>query len=80
MLTLSGSKYPGDTEVENQANELCNDKLDSMLTDDASSGWDDMYYLFPTRFLWATGENSVTCLIVLRRTTPGASSRSERER
>jgi hypothetical protein len=35
VLTLSGSKYPGDTEVENQANELCNDKLDSMLTDDA---------------------------------------------
>ena len=66
MLTLPGSKYPGDTEVENQANELCNDQLDSMLTDDAElPAGTDMYYLFPTRFLWATGEHSLTCLIVL---------------
>lgn len=66
VLTLPGSKYPGDTEVENQANELCNDKLDSMLTDDAElPAGTDAYYLFPTRFLWATGERSVTCLIEL---------------
>ena len=66
MLTLPGSKYPGDTEVENQANELCNDKLDSMLTDDAKlPAGTDTYYLFPTKFLWATGERSVTCLIEL---------------
>jgi hypothetical protein len=66
VLTLPGSKYPGDTEVENQANELCNDKLDSMLTDDAKlPAGTDTYYLFPTKFLWATGERSVTCLIEL---------------
>jgi hypothetical protein len=66
VLTLPGSKYPGDTEVENQANELCNDKLDSMLTDDAElPAGTDTYYLFPTRFLWATGDHSVTCLIEL---------------
>jgi hypothetical protein len=34
VLTLSGSKYPGETEVDNQANDMCNDKLDSMLKDD----------------------------------------------
>ena len=66
VLTLPGSKYPGDTEVENQANELCNDQLDSMLTDDAElPAGTDMYSLFPTRFLWATGDHSVTCLIEL---------------
>ena len=66
VLTLPGSKYPGDTEVENQANELCDDKLDSMLTDDAElPAGTDGYYLFPTRFLWATGDHSITCMIQL---------------
>lgn len=66
VLTLSGSKYPGDTEVENQANDRCNDKLDSMLTDDAQLPVEtDIYYLTPKRFLWATGERSLTCLIEL---------------
>jgi hypothetical protein len=66
VLTLPGSKYPGDTEVENQADELCNDKLDSLLTDDAKlPAGTDTYYLFPTRFLWATGDHSITCMIQL---------------
>jgi hypothetical protein len=66
VLTLSGSKYPGGTEVENQADELCNDKLDSMLTDDAELPvGTDIYSLTPKRFLWATGERSLTCLIEL---------------
>ena len=66
VLTLSGSKYPGDTEVDNQANELCNDKLDSMLKDDDEfPTGTDMDYLTPKRFLWATGERSLTCLIEL---------------
>jgi hypothetical protein len=66
VLTLSGSKYPGDTEVENQADELCNDKLDLMLTDDAELPvGTDIYSLTPKRFLWATGERSLTCLIEL---------------
>jgi hypothetical protein len=66
VLTLSGSKYPGDTEVENQANDRCNDQLDSMLTDDAQLPVEtDIYSLTPKRFLWATGERSLTCLIEL---------------
>jgi hypothetical protein len=66
VLTLPGSKYPGDTEVENQANDMCNDKLDSLLTDDAElPAGTDVYYLFPTRFLWATGDRSITCMIQL---------------
>jgi hypothetical protein len=45
---------------------MCNDKLDSMLTDDAElPAGTDIHYLFPRRFLWATGERSVTCLIQL---------------
>jgi hypothetical protein len=66
VLTLPGSKYPGDTEVENQANDMCNDKLDSLLTDDAElPAGTDVYYLFPTRFLWATGDRGITCMIQL---------------
>lgn len=66
VLSLSGSKYPGDTEVENQTNERCSDKLDSILTDNAKlPAGTDTYYVFPDRFLWATGERSVTCLIEL---------------
>ena len=72
VLTLPGSKYPGDTEVENQANELCNDKLDSMLTDDAElPAGHDMYDHVPDHGPWATGENSATCRIALRRTYSG---------
>jgi hypothetical protein len=66
MLTLSGSKYPGETEVDNQANDMCNDKLDSMLKDDDEfPAGTDIYYLTPTRFSWATGDHSLTCLIQL---------------
>ena len=66
VLTLSGSKYPGETEVDNQANDMCNDKLDSMLKDDDElPAGTDIYYLTPTRFSWATGDHSLTCLIQL---------------
>ena len=66
VLTLSGSKYPGETEVDNQANDTCIDKLDSMLKDDDElPAGTDIYYLTPTKFSWATGDHSVTCLIEL---------------
>jgi hypothetical protein len=26
VLTLSGSKYPGETEVDDQANDMCNEQ------------------------------------------------------
>lgn len=66
VLTLSGSKYPGETEVDNQANDMCIDKLDSMLKDDDElPAGTDIYYLTPTRFSWATGDHSLTCLIQL---------------
>jgi hypothetical protein len=45
---------------------MCNDKLDSMLKDDDElPAGTDVYYLTPTRFLWATGDHSITCMIQL---------------
>ena len=52
--------------VDNQANDMCNDKVDSMLKDDDElPAGTDIYYLTPTRFSWATGDHSLTCLIQL---------------
>ena len=66
VLTLSAWKYLGDTEVENQASDRCNDKLDSMLTDDAELPvGTDIDFLTPKTFLWATGDRSLTCMIEL---------------
>jgi hypothetical protein len=66
VLTLSGSKYPGETEVDDQASDMCNDKLDSMLKDDDElPAGTDIYYLTPSRFSWATGDHGLTCLIQL---------------
>jgi Septum formation/Domain of unknown function (DUF4190) len=72
VLTLPGSKYPGETEVDNQANDMCTDKLDSMLKDDDElPAGTDIYYLTPTKFSWATGDHSLTCLIQLPRDYSG---------
>jgi uncharacterized protein DUF4190/putative regulator of septum formation len=66
VLTISGSKYPGESQVDTMANDMCNDKLESMLKgDDKLPGGTQMFYLAPTRFSWATGDHSLTCLIEL---------------
>lgn len=57
--TIPGSTYPGDSQVEEQANKICEDKLGDR---DLPAG-SQMYYLAPTRFIWATGDHTVTCLV-----------------
>ena len=51
VLTLSGSKYPGKTGVDNQANDMCNDKLDSMLKRRRAPGRDRHLLLDPDQVL-----------------------------
>jgi hypothetical protein len=64
VLTIPGTKYPGDEALDTQANNLCNDKLEAILGDDGDlPAGSEMYYLAPTRFVWATGDHTITCLV-----------------
>jgi hypothetical protein len=61
--TLSGDTYPGETAVQNQADDRCGKLLDSYLSEEAAQEDQGIYYAYPTASSWLTGDREIICAL-----------------
>lgn len=61
---LSGSPYPGETEIDRKAQDECQAKLTSYASEKNLDLVEDLYYLYPRESDWRRGSRTVTCVAV----------------
>lgn len=64
VVKVSGTSFPGDAEVQNQAEAGCSGEALSAYAPDAKTQDLEVYYLFPTRNSWTFGDREITCIVV----------------
>ncbi len=61
-FNLSGSTYPGDTQIQQQAEDQCFDELDKYSPSTKDDKTISIFYLHPTRTTWSSGDREVICM------------------
>ncbi|HEU4424240.1 MAG TPA: DUF4190 domain-containing protein [Pilimelia sp.] len=62
IFDLSGSKWPGDQAVADEAERSCGERFDSYVADPDRGDSLQLYFLRPTARSWRLGDHGVTCI------------------
>jgi putative regulator of septum formation/uncharacterized protein DUF4190 len=60
---MTGSSYPGDAQVTDQANNVCPEKLKAYAPAASNDDTLELFYLTPNADTWKTGDRAIVCIV-----------------